>query len=267
MLGLGNSLSNIIVPAAGGGFANEYSISLDGTNEYFDPGSTFQTTFRSSFTVGFWINTTTRPASGEHYLFGLFEFSSPYSRIHLTLNSSGILAFLMEAEGSGTLNASTSSGTIGASGSGGWMHVAMVVTKVGGGSNSTVKIYIDGSDANDSTSSGMTGTEQGTYDAGGNKIFFGQLSSGGSINSFFKGYEGKMDEIAIWNTDLSDASMAVVGGSVFNLKEENGDYTHQSNLVSHWRFIEGEDTSVEDATANSAGTLENGVAWGTDAPS
>ena len=265
VLGLGTSLSSLYVPQSGG-YTNEYSVEFDGTNDYFDPNSTFQTTLRNSFTIGFWINTTTRPTSGEHYLFGGWEFGSPYSRIYLTLSSTGILAFLMEAEGSGTLNASTSSGTIGASGSGGWMHIAMVVTKAGGSSNTTVKIFINGVDSTDTSSSGMTGTEQETYDANGKKIFFGQLSSGGSINAFFVGYGGKMDEIAIWSAALSADSLAVVGDSTFDLTSENGDYAQQGDLVSYYKFTEGSGTSVEDATGNSDGTLVNGADFDASTP-
>jgi len=265
MLGLGTSLSNIYVPQASG-YANEYSVELDGTNDYFDLNSTFQTTFRSSFTIAFWMNTSVAPPSNARYFWGVWEFSSPYSRIYMTQPSNGCLAFLFEAEGSGTINTSTSPGTLGASGSDGWIHVAVVVTKAGGGSNTTAKIYIDGVDATTTTSSLMTGTEQETYNASSKKIFFGQLNSGGAINSFFPGFGGSMDEIAIWNTALSGPSMAVVGDSAFDLTSENGDYAQQGNLVSYYKFTEGSGTSVEDATGNNDGTLVNGASFGASTP-
>jgi len=265
MLGLGASLSNLYVPQ-GGSYINEYSIEFDGTNDYFDTNSTFQTTLRGSYTIAFWLNSTAALPSGgvEQYFFGMWEFGSPYSRMYMTTNSSGRLGFLMEAEGSGTLNCSSSGTT--AINDGEWMHIAVVVTKVGGSSNSTGKIYINGVEDISSSSSSMTGTEQEGFDADGKKLFFGYLNAGGGINSFFGGRSGKWDEIAIWNTALSANSLAVVGDSPFDLTTENGDYAQQGNLVSYWKFTEGSGTSAEDATGNSDGTLKNGLSFSSSTP-
>lgn len=264
MLGLGSSLSSLYVPQASS-YVNEYSIDFDGTNDYFDTGSTFQTTFRASFTIGFWIKTTSLNTSAAEYMFGSFDVNGDFTVHHLQVTTAGALSYQFGPEGqyltSSTANSTlnTSNGTNGA-----WTHIGIVVNKVGASSNTTAKIYVNGSDVTDSTSQGVTGTEHEAYDAGTVKLAFGSLKIGTS-NLYY--WEGKMDEIAIWNTALSDASMAVVGAGAFNLKAANGDYTNQSNLVSHWRFIEGENTSVEDATTNSDGTLVNGAAWGAGGPS
>jgi len=268
VLGLGASLSNLYVPQAGGSYANEYSIEFDGTNDYFDTNSTFQTTLRGSYTIAFWLNSTDAlpPGAVHDYFFGMWEFGSPYSRMYMITNASGGLSFLMEAEGSGTLNCGSSSPTVPAINGGEWMHIAVVVTKGDGSSNSTGKIYINGVEDTNSSGSSMTGTEQEGFDADGKKLFFGYLNAGGGINSFFGGRSGKWDEIAIWNTALSADSLAVVGDSPFDLTTENGDYAQQGNLVSYWKFTEGSGTSAEDATGNSDGTLKNGLSFSSSTP-
>ena len=265
MLGLGSGLSSLGVLQGSASFANEYSINFDGTNDYFDTGSTFQTTFRSSFTIGFWIKTTSLNTSAAEYFFGSFDLTGDFTVHHLQVTTAGALSYQFGPEAQ-YLTASTANGVLNTSNgtNGAWTHIGVVVNKVGSSSNTTAKIYVNGSDVTDSTSQGVTGTEHEAYDAGTVKLAFGSLKIGTS-NLYY--WEGKMDEIAIWNTNLSDASMAVVGDSVFNLKAATGDYTNQSNLVSNWRFIEGSSTSVEDATTNSDGILVNGPTWVTDTPS
>ena len=250
-----------------GSYTNAYSISFDGTNDYFDTGDPFTTTIRGSFTIGYWIKTTELNTSASEYHLGTFNVSGAMSYFHLSAKTDGNLLItfkgLTGSAGSWTTNSPVLDTTNGTNGN--WMHIAVVVNRPGSG-NISAKIYINGSEVALTNSTALSITNQASFDNTGTNLSFAAMRVGtGSTNLYH--VNCKMDEIAIWNASLSDASMAVVGAGPFNLKAASGNYTNQSDLVSHWRFIEGENTSVEDATTNSDGTLVNGAAWGTDVPS
>ena len=75
-------------------------------------------------------------------------------------------------------------------------------------------------------------------------------------------YNGKIDEVAFWNTALSNDAIASVynEGSPFNLKTDTrGDYTsaYQSNLVGYWRL---EGNLVDSSGQGNDGSMNTGTA-------
>jgi len=251
-------------------FANTYSMSLDGTNDSFNTGSDFQAFFRGSWTVGFWLNMDNFNTGSSEYLWG--SSKSPSASVYMDMGTNGQLRLTFRGSqpvASGFwLSSSAVFTTLGGSaGTGGnWKHIAVSMSRPDGSGNVTVKMYVDGSAISVTESTALDKDVQAAFAPGGTNIAFGGLNYQTSYNVLYH-TECLMDEIAMWDVALSDDSMAVVGGSVFNLKAANGNYTNQSDLVSHWRFTEGENTSVEDATGNSDGTLVNGPTWSTNTPS
>ena len=82
---------------------------------------------------------------------------------------------------------------------------------------------------------------------------------------------GNIDEVAIWDTNLSSADItAIYNSGVPNnlMSSASYDTDRTGNLVGYWRFEEGTGTSVADSSDNSnTGTLVNTPTWDTDVPS
>jgi hypothetical protein len=75
-------------------------------------------------------------------------------------------------------------------------------------------------------------------------------------------FDGKIDEVAIWDAALSANAIAELwdqdGGTVgpSNLNVDKDNYTNSADLQGWWRFEEGSGTSIADSSTNSnTGTL------------
>ena len=78
-------------------------------------------------------------------------------------------------------------------------------------------------------------------------------------NNFY--YEGKIDEVALWNSDQSSNISTIYNGGTPN------DLSSLSPLT-WWRFEEGSGTTaIDSGTGGNNGTLINGTAYSTDVPS
>jgi len=263
VLGLGNSLTNMLVPQDVT-YDNEYSISCDGVNDSFTTGATFKTTFRGSFTTAFWVKGLLANSGGADYMCGSFDTSSPFSLIYIYADTNGKLKYTMSAEGENHVMEDdsvtfTPDATIG------WTHIAISITKVGGSNATTGIMYVNGSALTSTNSTGITGTEQEAFDNGTVPLHFGAL--GISTNQLYH-IDADFDEIAIWNAALDANAISAVynSGSPFDLGSDNGDYDNSSDLVSYYKFTEGASTSVADSAGSNTGALVNGASWETDTP-
>ena len=145
------------------------------------------------------------------------------------------------------------------------MHLAY--TRSGTGTGSTAKIYVNG-------------TLEGT---GTNGEFSSPLGASSSdtitIISGFRTYsqygiDGKMDEVAIWDSALSATEITKVynSGEPFDLTSNDGNYTSSADLQGYWRFedntVSGSNGTIADSSGNSrTATTKNGVTFSTDLPS
>jgi len=122
-----------------------------------------------------------------------------------------------------------------------------------------VKLYIDGALENEGGTS--------TFDYGSSGFHIDYSTNDYNINigkqvevgNFF---DGKIDEVAIWDAALSANAIAELwdqdGGTVgpSNLREDKDNYTNSGDLQGWWRFEEGSGTSIADSSLNSnTGTL------------
>ena len=250
MLGLTNSLTNakpILYDSVG-------SVTFDGDREYINTGQTFQTILRDSFTIAFWIRTDTR---GLTY-FGTKENGDTN---HLILTDvSGVLTFEFKAN-SDPIKIESNSALFAADGTGSeWWHIAIVVTKTGTGAsdNSTVTIYKNGSQLEDTGVTGaLAGSNQGSYTCDDNLAIaaLNNNNTFGSISSILG-----LSDFAVWDEPLSEAAvidlvMANVtsehGGRAKNLLEAHGNYTatHASKLQTWYKLDEGTGTTIGDSGA------------------
>jgi len=136
-----------------------------------------------------------------------------------------------------------------------WIHLAIVVKPT----SDRLTLYVNGSaetiaqPAGDFAISSSTGTV-------------------GRLNWAAYHYTpGNVDEVAIWDTNLSSADItAIYNSGVPNDLTSSASYDtdRTGNLVGYWRFEEGTGTSVADSSDNSnTGTLVNSPTWDTDVPS
>jgi hypothetical protein len=236
------------VPGGGGGGAlsNTYSVDFDGTNDYVDTGSTFQSTFRSNHSISFWMKRNRlapEAVSGTH----------GSERHQFYLDASNL--YLMYYTGAGTnftvydsVNWNTTD----------WFHVVGTVEQ--SGSLVTVKIYLDGSLLVSSTRDYGANALSG-YTTTLDYVIGKRHRPGGSEIPF----DGLVDEFAIIPSALSASDVT----SIYN----SGVPADISSFspVGWWRMGDndgGTGTTITDqGSGGNDGTLTNGPTFSTTVPS
>ena len=118
----------------------------------------------------------------------------------------------------------------------------MVVDSSGNG-----KLYING---------GQEATWSNGSNSSVNRFSIGQEWDSAASDFF----DGKIDEVAIWNEALSAADVTSLYNSGNGLKASanSGNYDNSGDLVGYWKFNEGTGSTLTDNTSNSNnGTLTN----------
>jgi len=73
-------------------------------------------------------------------------------------------------------------------------------------------------------------------------------------------FDGKIDEVAVWNVALNAADVTSLYNSGNGLKASanSGYYDNSGDLIGYWKFNEGSGSTLTDSTSNSNnGTLTN----------
>jgi len=219
-------------------FVNQYSVEFDGTDDFVSTSSFDLTTNK---TVSFWIKLDSISSAGV-YLFG--KGSSYYSYI----TSDGRTMYKYDGSSAPAINISVSD----AISTGAWQHI--VIT----GNGSTSVLYKNGS----SIGTGVDLTPLGLDRFAGD-------SAGGS-----RFVDGLMDEVAVWDAELSANDVTAIYNSgvpndLSNASSYDTDRT--SNLVHWWRMGDndsGSGTTITDqGSGGKNGTLTNGPTFSTTVPS
>lgn len=239
------------VPGGGGGaLTNTYSVSFDGTDDYMDLGSS--TTYAdtaSAFSISAWFK---------------FDTFSNYPAI-LQLKTNRSNGFLLAAgtvstyqgvwfgssDADGFKGLSTSSSSVASSISSGWHHLIFTYDGVDSQSSSSFNLYIDGSAVTAATS-----VVVGAYS---------NINKSGHGDFSYFGFDGLIDELAIFNTELSSSDVT----SIYN----SGTPTDLSSYspAGWWRMGDddsGTGTTITDqGSGGNDGTLTNGPTFSTTVPS
>jgi len=243
-LGGGKSATSSGSPGGGASFANQYSVSLDGTNDYVEIGtiSTFAST--STFSTSLWFKGTS--TDGNDTCFG--------GRMHYYRpNPSGGFMFTVN-------NVQTTFGSL-AYNDGNW-HQAVITYDSG-----AVTCYVDGSSIDTATYATTTIAEAGNF------FKIGTFASASGAPRLQNCYTGEVDEIGVWHNVLSapEVSDIYAGGSVIDLSIDSGNYTSSSSLRHWWRMGDndgGTGTTITDqGNGSNNGALENGATFSTTVPS
>jgi hypothetical protein len=185
--------ASAISAVPGGGVAgwsgNTYSLSLDGTDDYLDTNSNFQSTFNSGFSFSLWGKLSAIGAN-QGLLGG--ENSTYYDRFVCFVNTAGQINFYYTSDNQGVPTIKDISGTSLTD----WFHI--VGTVVQNGSNVDLTLYVNGSQkATGSATSTMANFGATTTPV---DLFFGGRNYNGSLQLPLNGF---IDEAAIFNTALS----------------------------------------------------------------
>jgi hypothetical protein len=218
--------TDLVGASASPSFTNTKSLSLDGVNDSATAG---HSGWGTSFTWSVWINIS----SVSNYM-GIYSDGStvvPY----LSGFNNGTTTKIAYGHSNGELQSTTSITT------GNWTHV--VLRKTSGTINIFINGQLDNSTVNDTGNYGVSSAVIGNFTP--------------FVGSGF-GLHGKIDELALFNSALSDPDIA----SIWN----NGTPTDVSSLnpVNYWRF---EDNGNDLGSGGNTATLNNGATFSTDVPS
>ena len=254
MLGLGNTLSGGIVPAAA---ASGYSASFGGDDEYIDLGnnSALRPSLGSgnSISMSLWAKWT-NVTSGTGQLFAIGTSSSNYTGVWTNINSSGLISVHTgDGSGQGSTDRRSLKTDSNHLTNDTWHHIAFVLPDA---VSSNFAIWIDGVDVA-ATTSGNGGAM--TYD-GTNSAFIGKRESPyGAVYAS----AGLIDEVGLFNAELGSSDIA----SIYNSGGTPGSLSGISGLIGYWKMEEGTGSEVTDSSTNSnTGTLTNGTTWDSDTP-
>jgi hypothetical protein len=240
MYGYGYRYNSGLVLGAGGGapFVNTYSLDFDGIDDYVDLGSgldLFQYNIGQSYTVSLWYKSTTSTSFDT-----IVNFGSNTYKFSLVTGLNGTISF---GAGSSTLITYINKWlpTSGAINDGNWHHICIVQDSTFNTKNLTA--YVDGS------SSGSSPGGTAAFIETNNRI----------ANGYYSGFEGGIDEVAIFDTALTPTEITSIAAGPTDLTD--------LSPISWWRFEEGMGTTaIDSGSGGNNGTLINGVAYSTNVP-
>tara|TARA_R100001530_G_scaffold127229_1_gene96385 strand:- start:352 stop:1101 length:750 start_codon:yes stop_codon:yes gene_type:complete len=238
MLGLGNTLSGGIVPAAAS-FANEYSLVFDGTNDYV-------TTSNVSLDTGSW-SVWYKGELGSSLMFLIcgdvnyrIMWQPPGNTRFVLYWATGVgwTTFSPPAEDLDDDN---------------WHHLVWTLQRDGAiGTSATMKLYYDGSLE-------VTDTGTGSGSVASKPLVIGN----GEAGSFGDGYEwnGYIDEVGFWNDHILTADEVTVlynSRSPIDLQADSGNYVSSGNLTHYYRMGDGDTyPTITDNQGSLDGTMTN----------
>ena len=213
-------------------FANQYSVSFDGTDDYATATLGSQV-FDGDFSISFWFNADT--ASTNTTLIQSGSNSSYNDGFRIYRYSSTALAFWKGQGGYSNIF-----GNIGTTATGSWHHIA--VTRSG----STSTFYLNGSSID-------TGTDSQSYTSTAFQMSFTTYP-----------FDGLMDEVALWDSALTSSNVT----AIYNSGVPND--LSVLSPVNWWRMgdINGASgvTITDQGSGGNDGTLTNGATFSTDVP-
>jgi hypothetical protein len=233
-----------------GAFSNTNSIDLDGFNDFVSMGDVLDMANdgTDAFTISCWFKTTD---TATQMLIAKQRNASPYNGYNLYLSSNRIRFTLGTLSGSAYIQGQT--GLIGTITDGNWHHLAL--TYDGSQDISGFNLYYDNANITISTLSNNTPT-----DVSSSSEFM--LGARGTTSSYGVLYDGILDEVAYFNSELSASDVNTIYGT--------GTPSSLSSLspVSWWRCGDGDTspTLTDNGSATNDGTMNNFTIFSTDVP-
>ena len=222
----GVSSSQSLAVTASPFIANTYSMDFDAaSSQYIDAGQTTFITSTNPFTISLWFNADSLSNGSLIYL------KNDLSRaFFIQVLSTGNVNFRSRYD-SAWISGKTANGSIS---TGSWINYALVYNGSGSTTLGNFTAFLNGSPS--TLEAGSTSAHQ--YTNVGN--FIGRAAKAGVGSNYF---DGKIDEVAIWNTALSsDAVQEIYNatanntGKALDLSTNTGNYTNSSSL-QYWNRL------------------------------
>jgi len=222
---------------------NGYSISFDGVNEYINLSSPadLDDLPNADFTISAWIKDEQTAINNLGTIFGVYLGGTGWS-LRTYSDASGDRELFFQAPTTGTFgDAGSGYGTISSE----WMHVVAAWDSA----TKTATLYLNGVEPSYRTQTPGTGSY--ISDASLNK-WLGSLPHTGGTQWF----KGNLDQISIWNKELSQAEVTEVLNS--GLPGDLTQHSAYANLVAWWKMGEGDSIpNVYDSEGSNDGTASN----------
>jgi hypothetical protein len=222
---------------------NNYALDFDGTNDYVSVNGV-ATELDSSTNLPLSVSAWVYPENEtkEQLVFGFYEDDDFANGPSVWFGGTD-LKFGYYSQ---TLTTVHSSSTYAINN---WHHVVLTI-----GSDRDGVLYVNGSPAL---------TFSGAYNSGSLDMFsiavdYDRTEGSNTAASASKYIDGKIDEVAVWNDELTSAEVTAIynSGNMLNVSSDSGNYASAANLQGYYRFNEGSGTSLQDNSSNSnTGTI------------
>ena len=220
---------------------NEYSVSLDGSNDYIKVDYN-QSLFPSKITLASWINPSS--TSMNDYIISTKQQGGYSLGVNITTGGSNhpnklsarcqVNGVYYNIYGSSDIPTDT------------WSHVALTYD------GTKFKIYVNGVEENDLD---VVGT---LTPSNVSSLFIGAESNGTSPSGGY--FDGLIDDVAVFNTPLTSLEIQQLMND-----QLNDTHVRWNNLEGYWNMNEGAGTITNDISGNNnTGTLGNEAKWNCD---
>jgi len=174
-------------------FVGTGSTSFDG-DDYIDTGSAFQSTFRGSHSISFWVKPSDGQPSAQYRILGS-KNSTTEDWQYISLETNGKVKYIFESNNN-QASAETDA-VVFADGAVGWAHITVVADSTLAAVGGTI-IYINGVLA--TSGDGDTSSVVFSDYTSGDEIFIGAQDAVGGAADFFT---GSLKNVAIWSRALT----------------------------------------------------------------
>ena len=248
MLGLG---SNLATGSYIGGFANNYSLEFDKTNDYLACGA-LDTYFKNvqKFSISMWVYQEDLTDSGQNGLWG--KIRNDHHRIFGYINLDGKVYFGIENGSDATEGGIAKLQSADVLSADTWYHLVFVFNGTLTANRNRCKIYVNASSKTLDFTDTFPDTTSNDTDYGTDAFKIGKFQNNdGDI------FDGLIDEVGIWDEALDDDAITALynSGKPIALDEDSGDYDNSSDLQVWYRMGDGTEgasgSTIYDMSTNS----------------
>ncbi len=221
-------VQNLVAQSAGSG----NNLTFDGSDDYVDCGTSINLN-GSSFTIELWAKRASTAAADIHFV----SLGSPANNqgLHIRWQSNNTLRF-----GFWNNDYDIAGLTIDLN----WHHFAFVYNAV----SNTKSVYMDGKNVGNNSSNPNDFVGSGRFKIGSLVDGYGN----GNVAPWY----GSIDEVRVWNTDLTQTQIRD-----WMCKKVTSAHSNWGNLLAYYNCDAGTGTSLADGKGSNTGTLTNGTTW------
>ena len=226
-----------------------YALDFDGTNDNVSANgvATELDSDNLPLSVSAWVYPD--DGTSEQLVFGFFKRSNSFANGPSVLYGAADLKFSYYDQ-TPTFDNSSSTYAIN-----NWHHVVLTI-----GSDRAGVLYVNGSSA-----ATFSGAYSGSLDRFSIAVDYDSVTVDGEAvaGNPTQYFDGKIDEVAVWNDELTSAEVTAIynSGNMLNVSSDSGNYASAANLKGYYRFNEGSGTSLQDNSSNSNTGTITGATW------